>query len=47
VLPQHDLAVVQLVAYALLVGPLLLGWVVAALQPLWEARRWFQTLPAR
>ncbi len=47
VLPPHDLAVVQLVAYALLVGPLLLGWLVAALQPLWEARRWFQTSPAR
>jgi hypothetical protein len=47
VLPPHDLAVVQLVAYALLVGPLLLGWAVAALQPLWEARRWSQTSPAR
>ncbi|MBV9359485.1 MAG: hypothetical protein JO023_28575 [Chloroflexi bacterium] len=47
VLPPHDLAVVQLVAYALLVGPLLLGWAIAVLQPLWEGRRWSQTSPAR
>jgi hypothetical protein len=38
--------VIQLAAYAALVGPLLAGWLVAA-EPHRGARSWFQTSPAR